>query len=53
MIADEDGVVCVPRDLESQVIDLATRGRGIDELCMEDIKAGRGVQESFKLHRGK
>lgn len=53
MIADEDGVVCVPRDLESQVIDLATRGREIDERCMEDIKAGKGIQESFKLHRGK
>jgi len=53
MIADEDGVVCVPRDLESQVIDLVAQGREIDQRCMEDIKAGKGVQESFRLHRGK
>lgn len=53
MVADEDGVVCVPRELEDQVVELATKGRHIDSLCMEDIKAGKGVQASFKLHRGK
>jgi regulator of RNase E activity RraA len=53
MIADEDGVVCVPRDLEDKAIELATKGRQIDDLCMQDIKAGKGVQASFKLHRGK
>ncbi|CAA7261742.1 unnamed protein product [Cyclocybe aegerita] len=53
VVADEDGVVCVPRDLESKVIDLATKGREIDARCMEDIKAGKGVKNSFKLHRGK
>lgn len=53
MIADEDGVVCVPRNLEEQVIELATKGREIDAKCLEDIKAGKGVGQSFKLHRGK
>lgn len=53
MVGDEDGVVCVPRELESQVVELATRGRQVDDLCMEDIKAGKGIQASFKLHRGK
>lgn len=53
MVADEDGVVCVPRSVEAQVIELAAKGRAIDALCMEDIKAGKGVQQSFKLHRGK
>ncbi|KAF8160748.1 ribonuclease E inhibitor RraA/Dimethylmenaquinone methyltransferase [Crassisporium funariophilum] len=53
MIADEDGVVCVPRDLEQQVIGLATKGRAVDKLCMEDIKAGKGIKDTFKLHRGK
>lgn len=53
IVADEDGVVCVPRHLESQVLDLATKGREIDSRCMDDIKAGKGVQASFKLHRGK
>lgn len=53
IVADEDGVVCVPQDLEEQVIELAQKGRAVDELCMMDIKAGKGVQASFKLHRGK
>ena len=53
MVADEDGVVCVPRLLESQVIELATKGRQVDSHCMDDIRAGKGVQNSFKLHRGK
>ena len=52
-MADEDGVVCVPRDLEEKVIELAQKGRAVDDLCMRDIRAGKGVQASFKLHRGK
>ncbi|KAF6760312.1 ribonuclease E inhibitor RraA/Dimethylmenaquinone methyltransferase [Ephemerocybe angulata] len=52
VVADEDGVVCVPRELEEKVIELAERGRAIDELCMRDIKEGKGLQASFKLHRG-
>ncbi|KAH9485566.1 4-hydroxy-4-methyl-2-oxoglutarate aldolase [Psilocybe cubensis] len=53
IVADEDGIVCVPRDLEAQVVDLAFKGREIDARCMEDIKAGKGIQQSFKQHRGK
>ncbi|PPR07713.1 hypothetical protein CVT26_003736 [Gymnopilus dilepis] len=53
LVADEDGVVCVPRDLESQVVELATKGREVDERCMKDIQDGKGIQASFKLHRGK
>jgi len=53
MIGDEDGVVCVPKDLEDKVLQLAEKGRQVDELCMEDIKAGKGIQASFKAHRGK
>lgn len=53
IVADEDGVVCVPHDLESQVIESAAEGRRIDELCMSDIKAGKGVQSAFEAHRGK
>ena len=52
MVSDEDGVVCVPQVLESQVIELATKGRQVDSLCMDDIRAGKGVQNSFKVHRG-
>jgi len=53
MVADEDGVVCVPRDLELQVVELAAKGRDVDSSCMEDIKAGKGIQAAFKNHRGK
>lgn len=53
LIADEDGVVSVPRNLEAQVVGLATKGREIDNRCMQDIQAGKGIQQSFKLHRGK
>lgn len=53
MVADEDGVVCVPKDMEDKVVELAAKGRDIDARCLEDIKAGSGVQASFKKHRGK
>jgi len=53
ILADEDGVVCVPADLLSRVLELAAKGREVDHKCMEDIRAGKGVQETFKTHRGK
>ncbi|KAI0744205.1 RraA-like protein [Daedaleopsis nitida] len=53
VVADEDGVVCVPAGRAEEVIGLAAKGRDIDERCMADIKAGKGVQETFKAHRGK
>lgn len=52
MVADEDGVVCVPAYLLDKVVELAVRGREIDGKCMADIQAGQGVQETFKKHRG-
>ena len=53
VIADEDGVGCVPAEKAEEVLGLAQKGREIDARCMEDIKSGKGVQESFKKHRGK
>ena len=52
VLADEDGVVCVPKALEAQVVELATKGRAVDALCMEDILKGRGIAETFKDRRG-
>ncbi|KAH7916559.1 ribonuclease E inhibitor RraA/Dimethylmenaquinone methyltransferase [Hygrophoropsis aurantiaca] len=52
IIADEDGVVCVPKDIVDQVVELAKKGQEIDAKCMEDIRAGKGVQASFKKYRG-
>lgn len=53
IVADEDGVVCVPVDMVDKVVELAKKGQEIDAKCMADIKAGKGVQASFKKHRGK
>ncbi|KAI0075748.1 RraA-like protein [Panus rudis PR-1116 ss-1] len=53
IVADEDGVVSVPQDIIAKVVELAAKGREIDEKCMQDIRAGSGVQAAFKKHRGK
>ncbi|EJD02945.1 RraA-like protein [Fomitiporia mediterranea MF3/22] len=53
ILADEDGVVCVPADSVPVVVQIAEKGREADARCMEDIKAGVGVQVSFKKYRGK
>ena len=53
IVADRDGVVCVPKDLVEQTITIATNGQEIDAKCMEDIRAGKGMKESFKMWRGK
>ncbi|KAF9813633.1 hypothetical protein IEO21_05465 [Rhodonia placenta] len=53
VVADEDGVVCVPQSLLEKVLQLAEKGREVDGRCMEDIVAGVSIQETFKKHRGK
>ena len=53
LVADDDGVVCVPKLLEQEVLSVAARGRQVDARCMKDIQSGIGVAESFRRHRGK
>ncbi|TDL26252.1 RraA-like protein [Rickenella mellea] len=53
MVADADGVVCVPELLVEDVVEMAKKGREVDERCKRDIEAGFGVQATFKKHRGK
>ncbi|OCH87056.1 RraA-like protein [Obba rivulosa] len=53
IVADMDGVVCVPTALQSKVVELAAKGREVDAKCMADIQSGRGIQETFAEHRGK
>ncbi|CAO1628480.1 unnamed protein product [Jaminaea pallidilutea] len=53
ILADVDGVVVVPRAEVLKVVELAEKGRQVDAKCLEDIKAGRSVADTFKEHRGK
>lgn len=53
IVADEDGVVSVPQSIVDKVIEKAKIARDIDARVLEDINAGKGVQVSFKLHRGR
>lgn len=53
IVADEDGVVCVPKDMVDRVVEVARIGRDIDARVLEDINAGKGIQASFKLHRSR
>jgi len=53
LVADENGVVCVPKALEKDVLRLASKGREVDARCLRDIQSGVGVAESFSRHRGK
>jgi len=53
IVGDEDGVVCVPREMLARVCAIAEKGRREDDKCREDIVAGKGVQASFDKWRGK
>ncbi|OBZ91649.1 4-hydroxy-4-methyl-2-oxoglutarate aldolase [Choanephora cucurbitarum] len=52
IIADIDGVVCVPRDLVEKVIQSCEKYVAIDDQCMEALKKGYGVKETFAKYRG-
>ncbi|GAA6001249.1 hypothetical protein JCM10207_007485 [Rhodosporidiobolus poonsookiae] len=53
ILADLDGVVVVRPEVIEEVMDLAEKGREVDERCMADLLEGRGVKETFAEHRGK
>lgn len=52
IVADVDGVVCVPQQDVQKVVETAKKWKEIDERCMKYIKAGKGIQVTFKTHRG-
>ncbi|PWN24694.1 RraA-like protein [Jaminaea rosea] len=52
LLADVDGVVVVPRKQVAEVVELTKKGREVDARCLEDLKQGKGVAETFKKHRG-
>ena len=51
IVADVNGVVCVPQEAILEVVEIARKGKEVDERCMKDIKAGKGIQVTFKTHR--
>ena len=53
VVADKDGVVCVPREMWEVVVQKAKKGKEVDGKCLESIKNGEGVGASFKKWRGK
>lgn len=52
ILADSDGVVCVPRELVDKVKEFSAIGRAADAHILEDIRADKGVAASFKKWRG-
>ena len=52
ILADVDGVVVVPANMLDEVLQAAAEGKEVDERCMTDILAGKGVKNSFEKHRG-
>ena len=47
IIADMDGVVCVPKELAEQVLEAIPHIAKADELCAKGIREGRSVAEVF------
>ncbi|RCH83853.1 hypothetical protein CU098_003373, partial [Rhizopus stolonifer] len=52
IVADLDGVVCIPQDLVDKVIENCEKYVAIDDQCMKALKNGHGVQETFRKYRG-
>lgn len=52
IVADQDGVVAIPVELMERVKQVVRFSRVADDQCKVDIKAGKGVAESFKKYRG-
>lgn len=53
IIADLDGVVCIPGNLAEKVLEIIEPIVRADEKCAEGIREGRSVAEVFKEFRGK
>jgi regulator of RNase E activity RraA len=51
IVADINGVVCIPKILAEQVVGLIPSQVEADEKVAADIKRGRSVAEAMKEHR--
>ncbi|KAL5615158.1 hypothetical protein BROUX41_005215 [Berkeleyomyces rouxiae] len=46
-----NGVVCIPKELANQVLELLPEISMVESRIITDIKIGKSVHETFKLHR--
>lgn len=53
IVADVDGVVRIPIDRVEEIVQVAAKGVETDQKCMEDLRNGRSIVETFAEHRGK
>ncbi|KAJ1655505.1 hypothetical protein IWQ61_004753 [Dispira simplex] len=51
IMADANGVVCVPRQHVQEVISRCSRNATVEAQCMEHISRGEGFQEVLKKYR--
>jgi regulator of RNase E activity RraA len=53
IMADADGIVCIPLDLAEKVAEMIPQLAEVDKLCGEDVLKGRSITETFKERRGR
>jgi len=53
ILGDEDGVVVIPHQEIHQVLELCTRNTRIDQQCLQALKAGHTIADTFLQFRGK
>lgn len=52
IVGDENGVACIPQELEDEVADLIPLLAERDRLSMEDLMAGMKAEDVFRNRRG-
>ncbi|KAA1113263.1 hypothetical protein PGT21_026751 [Puccinia graminis f. sp. tritici] len=53
IVGDEDGVVVIPHAEIEEVIKLCTKDTQVDQKCLEHLKAGHTIANTFSQFRGK
>ncbi|ORY06352.1 RraA-like protein [Basidiobolus meristosporus CBS 931.73] len=52
IVADLNGVVVIPLEKLEEVIEICAISSVVDAKCMADLKSGKDIRSTFKLHRG-
>lgn len=52
IVGDENGLACIPQNLEEEVMRLLPGLVERDRLCMEDLISGKTAEEVFRTRRG-